>query len=652
MTPHARIISTLVIIFGLMAVEARRSARNERALRARGAVEPPSDVYAWMRIVYPLAFIAPAVEGWLRVADPREWWLAGLVAFAVAKGLKYWAVRSLADRWSFRVLVVPGAPLVTRGPYRFLSHPNYLAVAGEIAGAALLVGGPRTGALFTILFGWLMLRRITVEERALQVPKPSAEPARLPRWAGWFDALSVTLLLIALKVAVSSGLRASAFGQLITVRQAWRPALVALALMAFRHWRAPRPHLVQRIWEALGAARRRPYADIVRIWAVSRFGVVIAGAVAVLIIGRPPTMEYRVSNDLLADLPGRWDAGWYAAIAQEGYRDRARAGERAQQAVAFFPAYPMLLRAASVFTEPQRVADMTYDRYIELRQSRLVWAGLLIAVAIFLPALVALYRWMEARSTPDAALATVVFLSAYPFAVFYSAPYTESLFLFSAVSACLAFERGRWLAAAAAGLLAGLTRPNGAMLSLTLGLIAIAPLLARDRRASIRELPGRLLVAAMPGAGMLAFSAYTYSLSGDPFAWMKVQEAWGRSFAGSMAYAEWVVVTVWHDGLLAWVRRSPAEFIQTLAALFALGMTWPVYRRLGAPYAVFMLANLLPPLFKGGVLSIGRLTSTLFPMFAALALIVPPSRRAGWLLLFALGQGLIAALFFTWRPVY
>ena len=455
-----------------------------------------------------------------------------------------------------------------------------------------------------------------------------------------------------MKVAVSGGIRFSAFGQLVSVSQAWRPLLVALVLLAFRHWRAPRPTLAETALDLLRTAGRQPHAEILRIWAVSRFGVVIAGAIAVLIIGRPPTMEYRIADDLLADLPGRWDAGWYAAIAQEGYGYNARAGASVQQPVAFFPAYPMLLRAASVFTEPRRMADMTYDRYIELRKSRLVWAGLLISIALFLPALVALYRWTELRSPPDAALAAVVFLSAYPFAVFYSAPYTESLFLFAAVSACLAFERGRWLAAAAAGLLAGLTRPNGAMLSLTLGLIAISPLLARDRRASIRQISGRLLVAAMPGVGMLLFSAYVYSLSGDPFAWMKVQEAWGRSFSGSSAYAEWVTVTVWQHGFLAWIQRSPAEFIQTLAAFFALGMTWPVYRRFGFPYAVFMLANLLPPLFQGGVLSIGRLTSTLFPMFAVLALIIPPSRRPGWLLLFALGQGLIAALFFTWRPVY
>jgi hypothetical protein len=133
---------------------------------------------------------------------------------------------------------------------------------------------------------------------------------------------------------------------------------------------------------------------------------------------------------------------------------------------------------------------------------------------------------------------------------------------------------------------------------------------------------------------------------------MKVQQAWGRSFARSTDYLDWVAITVWSDGFLAWVQRTPVEFIQTVASVFALGMTWPVWQRLGPPYAVFMLANLLPPLLQGGVLSMGRMTSTLFPMFAALAFIVPPGARGAWFLLFALGQGLIAAIFFTWRAVY
>jgi methyltransferase len=165
-THHAWIVATLVLVFALMAFEQRLSSRHERRLLARGAVAPRGDVYAWMTIVYPLAFVVPAIEGWLRADVPREMWVTGGAVFVSAKALKYWAIRTLGERWSFRVLVLPGVPLIVRGPYRFLPHPNYAALPGEIAGAAMLVGGPGAGALFTILFGCLMLKRIRVEERA------------------------------------------------------------------------------------------------------------------------------------------------------------------------------------------------------------------------------------------------------------------------------------------------------------------------------------------------------------------------------------------------------------------------------------------------------------------------------------------------------
>jgi len=92
---------------------------------------------------------------------------AGVVVFVVAKGLKYWAIASLGERWTFRVLVPPGSVSKTTGPYRWLSHPNYVAVAGEIAGCALAMQAVVTGPLAFAGFGLLMLRRIKVEEAAL-----------------------------------------------------------------------------------------------------------------------------------------------------------------------------------------------------------------------------------------------------------------------------------------------------------------------------------------------------------------------------------------------------------------------------------------------------------------------------------------------------
>jgi methyltransferase len=159
-------LTTLAVLL-LMAGEAVLSSFNERQLRARGAIEPPNDVIGSMRWAYPGAFILMGIEGALAGPAPRDLLVGGLALFGLAKALKVWAISSLGSRWTYRVLVLPGAPLITSGPYRFIPHPNYLAVVGEIMSVALVVWAPVTGVLSTIGFGWLMAARIRIEDRAL-----------------------------------------------------------------------------------------------------------------------------------------------------------------------------------------------------------------------------------------------------------------------------------------------------------------------------------------------------------------------------------------------------------------------------------------------------------------------------------------------------
>lgn len=150
-----------------MLAEAALSARNARRLRAAGAVEPPDDVFAAMQVVYPICFAAMIGESWIA---PRGagWPLhAGIAVFAAAKALKYWAIATLGVRWTFRVLVPPQSERIVRGPYRLMRHPNYLAVAGELAGFALMAAAPVTGGGALVVFVALMRARIRVEERAL-----------------------------------------------------------------------------------------------------------------------------------------------------------------------------------------------------------------------------------------------------------------------------------------------------------------------------------------------------------------------------------------------------------------------------------------------------------------------------------------------------
>ena len=163
--PVAAVVTTAVLL--LMLVELQLSSFNEKSLRAKGAVEPPDDVIGWMRVAYPGAFVLIGIEAAVGGPLSRNWVVAGLLLFGWAKALKFWAMAHLGSRWTFRVLVLPGAPLVRTGPYRLLRHPNYVAVIGEIVAVAIALQAPVAGVAAALGFGWLIWRRIVVEERAL-----------------------------------------------------------------------------------------------------------------------------------------------------------------------------------------------------------------------------------------------------------------------------------------------------------------------------------------------------------------------------------------------------------------------------------------------------------------------------------------------------
>ena len=160
-------IATLTVAAVAMLGEDRRSRRHERALRARGGTEAPGDVYRLMQVAYPVCFVALTIEGIVSGIAAQRWWTAGAAVFLVAKGFKYWAIASLGDRWTFRVLVPPDGTCVSDGPYRWMRHPNYVAVLGEIAGMAVMMQAPVSGTVAFVWFAALLRRRIAVENRAL-----------------------------------------------------------------------------------------------------------------------------------------------------------------------------------------------------------------------------------------------------------------------------------------------------------------------------------------------------------------------------------------------------------------------------------------------------------------------------------------------------
>ena len=148
------------------------SARNTRRLRARGAREVGAGHYPLIVAVH-VAWLAAL--WWLAPGRAIDaFWLAMFVALTIAR---IWVVATLGSRWTTRIIVLPDAPLVKEGPYRFLNHPNYWVVAGEIAVLPLVFGLPVVALIFTI-----------------RTPpySPSASPPRTKRWAPPADLRSVT----------------------------------------------------------------------------------------------------------------------------------------------------------------------------------------------------------------------------------------------------------------------------------------------------------------------------------------------------------------------------------------------------------------------------------------------------------------------------
>lgn len=154
------------------------SERNARRALGRGAAEHGRGHYPAMVAVHTAFLLACAGEA---LASPRPPPTAALLALAgalLAQALRWWAVASLGERWSTRVVVLPGARPVTGGPYRWLRHPNYLAVVVEVACLPLAYGSWRTALLFSLANAALLRVRIRAEEEALGPAWEAAFAAR------------------------------------------------------------------------------------------------------------------------------------------------------------------------------------------------------------------------------------------------------------------------------------------------------------------------------------------------------------------------------------------------------------------------------------------------------------------------------------------
>ena len=149
------------------------SSRNTRALLAEGASEHGRAHYPLIVAVHA-AWLAAL--WWLAPGRPIAWPL--VAAFALLQLARVWVIASLGRRWTTRIIILPGAPLVRRGPYRFVRHPNYAIVAAEIALLPLAFGLAAVALLFSALNALVLWVRISAEERALAPFRPRSRPPR------------------------------------------------------------------------------------------------------------------------------------------------------------------------------------------------------------------------------------------------------------------------------------------------------------------------------------------------------------------------------------------------------------------------------------------------------------------------------------------
>jgi len=178
-TSSGAYLGLLVLVALERAVELVLSARNARLARARGGVETGQGHYPVMAAFHALFLVACALEVTLlhRPFPGAPGWVALGVVLA-AQALRYWAIATLGWRWNTRIVVVPGAAPVTAGPYRWVRHPNYVAVIAEMLALPLVHGAWLTLALFSLGNAWILRIRIRAEEQALGEPWQQAFAGR------------------------------------------------------------------------------------------------------------------------------------------------------------------------------------------------------------------------------------------------------------------------------------------------------------------------------------------------------------------------------------------------------------------------------------------------------------------------------------------
>jgi hypothetical protein len=297
----------------------------------------------------------------------------------------------------------------------------------------------------------------------------------------------------------------------------------------------------------------------------------------------------------LLDVLTQWDGTWYRYIAERGYASRMPA-----VATAFFPVYPLAVRAVAFVVRDVQVASLVVSN------------GCLIAAALLLNKLLRLdYDERVCRRA-------IVFLLFNPVSFFLSAAYPESTFLLLAVGALLAARRGQWLGAGICGAFLSATRPPGLMIGVPL-LAEHAAQWREQGEAPRRLFQSRLLWLGVIPLGIGAYLFYCYATRGDWLLPMHAQAGgWGRRLAWPWQSFLWPLnFQASHIPLYQGIVT--AAFILIVAGFFL---------KLRATYLVYAAASLIFSLAWGSLEALPRHLSMLFPIYLIMSLL---SVRWGWL---------------------
>jgi Mannosyltransferase (PIG-V) len=374
---------------------------------------------------------------------------------------------------------------------------------------------------------------------------------------------------------------------------------------------------------------------------MSRLLVWAAGVTAFAVHGtRDPRVPHLGTvGDALAAPVTRWDSVHFQVIASRGYVS--------DDLAAFFPLYPLAARVAGWVT------------------GSLLLGGFLVSVVAFLAGLVVVHKLTELELGEAAARRTVYLLAFFPTALFFSAFYTEALFLALTAGAVYLARTGRWGWACALGAAASATRNTGLLVAVPIALLYLygpradrPPAPARGWRPRYPVRADLLWLALVP-AGLVAYSIYQGIRFDDPLATWHAQTYWSRGFHGPLS-AAWYAIPETLEAAGELFTGSNDAFESPLAklALFAALVLAAVaivglFRRLPVAYGAYVLVALLPALSspwpEHPLMSLPRFLAVLFPVHMWLALHTESPRRY-WVVLsaFAAMLAVLAVKFATW----